>query len=160
MANEEQILRDQLKELIRGGSAHLTIADALADFPASQRGVQPAGAPHNAWQLLEHIRFTLHDLLEFSTNSHYAAPKWPDDYWPTDQTPPATEAWDESVAGLTAELEELEKLVDNPETNLYSAIPWGDGQNILREVLLAADHTSYHLGQFVFLKKQLDRAEK
>jgi hypothetical protein len=115
MANEEQILRDQLKGLIRGGSAHLTIADALADFPASQRGVQPAGAPHNAWQLLEHIRFTLHDLLEFSTNSHYAAPKWPDDYWPTDQTPPATEAWDESVAGLTAELEELEKLVDNPK---------------------------------------------
>jgi hypothetical protein len=158
MAKEEKILREQLVELIKGGSAHITVEDALADFPAEKRALKPEGAPHNAWQLLEHTRFALHDLLDFSTNSHYLTPKWPDEYWPKDENPPSSDSWDEAIAGLKADLVEFEKLIGDPGTNLYATIPWGDGQNILREVLLAASHTSYHLGQIVFLKKQFEGA--
>jgi len=156
MANEDGVLREQLVELLNGGSAHLTVDAALADFPADKRALKPEEAPHNAWQLLEHMRFTLHDLLDFCTNSHYLAPNWPEDYWPKTETPPNEHSWEEALSALHADLEAFEALARDAETNLYSAIPWGDGQTILRELFLAADHTSYHLGQLVYLRKQLE----
>jgi len=156
MPNDDSVLREQLVELLNGGSAHVMTGAALADFPSDKRGLKPEGAPHNAWQLLEHIRFTLHDLLDFCTNSHYLAPKWPEEYWPKAKVPPSDESWDQTVSALHADLEAFQELVRDPETNLYSTIPWGDGQTILREIFLAADHTSYHLGQIVYLSKQLE----
>ena len=156
MSADDRILRDQLLELINGASAHLDVATVLADFPEQYRVAKPKGAPHNAWQLVEHTRFTLRDLLDFCNNAHYLTPKWPEEYWPESETPPSSQAWDEAVNGLQADLHAFKELIDDPATNLYSTIPWGDGQTILREILLAADHTSYHLGQIVFLKKQLE----
>ena len=156
MAIDNQELREQLVELIRGGSAHLDLKSALDDFPADKRGAKPNGAPYNAWQLLWHMNFALHDLLEFCTSSKYLAPKWPDEYWPKDEQPPSDEAWDATVRALVADLAEFEKMIMDPAQNLYATIPWGDGQRFLREVLLAADHNSYHLGQIVLLRKQLD----
>jgi hypothetical protein len=156
MGLDNRELREQLVELIRGGSAHADVKSALADFPAEQRGIKPNGAPYNAWQLLWHMNFTLHDLLEFCTRPKYLAPKWPDDYWPEQELPPSEKAWDATVRGLLADLAEFEKIIMDPGENVYATIPWGDGQTFLREVLLAADHTSYHLGQLVLLRKQLD----
>ena len=128
---------------------------ALEDFPADKRAVKPAGSPHNAWQLLEHMRLALDDLLDFCENSNYLAPKFPEGYWPRNEKP-STDEWDRSVAAVVAALKQFEDLVANHDSNLYAKIPWGDGQTLLREVLIAADHTSYHLGQFVLLRKQLD----
>ncbi len=155
MPNDDRLLRDQLVELLRGGSAHADLNKSLADFPGGLAGKKPQGAPHTAWQLLEHLRLALHDLLEFSTSSEYLAPNWPEDYWPKTDAPPSPEAWEESVTAIKGDLQAFEDLVRDSESNLYATIPWGKGQTLLREVLLAADHNSYHLGQLVYLRKQL-----
>jgi DinB superfamily len=156
MANtEDHALREQLVAFLRGNQAHADLNSALDDFPEKLRGKKTHGSPHSAWQLLEHTRLALHDLLEFSTNSNYVAPKWPDEYWPSEDAPPSDAAWKASVKAVKKDLADFEKLVGKPETNLYATIPWGNGQTILREVLLAGQHTSYHLGQLVLVRREL-----
>ena len=156
--NDEQLkaLRTQLVELLRGGSAHLDSASVFGTVRDRDWGVKMDSAPHTLWQLLEHIRFTLHDLFVFSTDSHYVAPQWPRDYWPGTEAPESAQAAKQSLAALKRETEALIALIEEPKTDLFARIPWGDGQTILREALLAADHTSYHLGQAMFLRKQLE----
>lgn len=153
--SEDRALRAQLVEFLRGESAHAGLKSVVDDYPAELRGRRPKRSPHSAWQLLEHIRIALHDLLEFSTNSNYLAPKWPDNYWPKEEAPPSNDAWDASVKAVKKDVADFEKLIGNPESNLYATIPWGDGQTLLREVLLAGQHTSYHLGQLVLLRREL-----
>ena len=155
MPADDRILRDLLVEFVRGNGAHVNLKEAVKDFPAKHYGTKPNGSPHSAWQLLEHIRFTLRDLLDFCTNSKYVAPDWPKDYWPEAGAPPSTDAWESAVRAVHEDIAAFEKLIGEPGSNLYAQIPWGDGQTLLREVLLAGDHTSYHLGQLVMLKKQL-----
>jgi len=156
MANpEDRALRAVLVEFLRGESAHASLQSVLDDFPKDLRGRRPKGSPHSAWQLLEHIRIALHDLYDFSTNSNYVALKWPDDYWPKEEAPPSEAAWDASVRAVKKDVAEFEKLIREPESNLYASIPWGDGQTVLREVLLAGQHNSYHLGQLVLLRREL-----
>jgi uncharacterized damage-inducible protein DinB len=155
MPNDDALLRDLLVESLQKANAHAGLFDALKNFPESLYGKKPQGAPHSAWQLLEHIRITLNDLLVFSTDADYVAPEWPEAYWPKQDAPPNTAAWEASVKALRADLGDFEKLIRNPESNLYARIPWGEGQTLLREALLAIDHTSYHVGQLVMLRKQL-----
>jgi uncharacterized damage-inducible protein DinB len=156
MPDKDHAVRKQLLEFLRGGHAHATLEDAVKDFPSRLYTQKPEGAPHNAWQLLEHIRFTLHDLLEFSTNPEYQTPQWPGDYWPEDESPRTPDAWKHSVDALRMDLRGLEKLLQDSKTDLYAKIPWGKDQSILREILLAIDHTSYHTGQLIMLRKQMD----
>jgi hypothetical protein len=156
MPIEDSVLRAQLIALLQGGQAHADVASALADFPVELAGERPHGLPYSAWELLEHMRIALRDLLEFVTNSEYLAPKWPDDYWPKEPKPSSPEAWDASVAGLQADLHAFVEIVVDTNSNLYDTIPWADDkQTLLREVLLAADHTSYHLGELVVLRRLL-----
>jgi uncharacterized damage-inducible protein DinB len=152
---DDGTLREQLVKFLSGGEAHAELKTVVDDFPAAARGAKPKGAAHSAWQQLEHIRRSLEDLLEFSTNSNYLAKKWPDDYWPKDDAPSNDADWNTAVKAVKKTLQDFEKLVRDPETNLYAAIPWGDGQTILREVLLAGQHTSYHTGQLVSLRREL-----
>ena len=155
MPTEDRALRDHLLELLRGGSAHIDLAAVVDDFPLKLAGRKPENAPYTPWQLLEHIRIAMNDLLVFSTDPKYVAPKWPDDYWPAKEAPGPGE-WASSVEALKADLAAFEGIVQDSKSNLYAKIPWGDGQTLLREVLVASDHTSYHLGQIVLLRKQLD----
>ncbi|HTW45279.1 MAG TPA: DinB family protein [Acidobacteriaceae bacterium] len=155
MIADDKILREQLVETLRGGQAHANIVDAVKDFPPEHYGSRPKGAPYSAWQLLEHIRIALNDILDFSTNPRYAALNWPGDYWPKQDAPPKLSDWDASFNAISADLEAFESLIRNPESNLYARIPWGDGQTLLREVLLVIDHNSYHIGQLVMLRKEL-----
>lgn len=156
MANEEdRALRGHLVEFLRGGSAHADLKAVLDEFPVAARGTKPKGAVHTPWQLLEHIRIALHDLMDFSTNSNYVAPQWPEDYWPKEDAPEDDAAWNASVKALKKDIADFEKLIGDPESNLYATIPWGEGQTLLREVLLAGQHTSYHLGQMVLLRREL-----
>ncbi len=156
MPNEDRALRDQLVEFLRGGSAHVDVAAALTNFPANLRGEKPQNAPHSAWELLEHIRLALKDLLEFSTNPNYLDPRWPDDYWPASASPSSGEQWNESVRALKNDLKAMEDLVQDPESNLYAEIPWAkDHQTLLHEILLAIAHTSYHTGEIVILRRML-----
>jgi len=148
-------LREHLAELLTGGSAHASFDDAVKDMPENLRGVKPEGLPHSAWMLLEHLRLAQWDILEFSRNSKYKAPKWPDDYWPKVAAPPSASAWKESITQFRKDLKTMQDLVANPKTDLYARIPWGDGQTILREALLVADHNAYHIAQLIDVRRLL-----
>lgn len=150
-------LRKQLLALLRGGQAHATFDDAIEDFPADLRGVVPENLPYSAWQLLEHLRITQRDILNFSAppTGGYHAIKWPDDYWPKSVEPPTQHAWDQSIAAIRTDLKHFEDLIRKPDSDLFKPFRWGDGQNLLREALLIADHTAYHLGELVVLRRIL-----
>ncbi len=154
-ASSDQPLRDHLLYLLKDGGAHVTFDAALGDWPVQLAGVKVANFPHTAWMLLEHMRLAQWDILEFSRNSKHVSPKWPEGYWPASEAPPNENAWIESMATFKKDLRTLERLVADPKTNLYARIPWGDGQTILRETLLVADHNAYHLGQLVMLRKSI-----
>lgn len=151
----DQILRDHLVKLLRGGSAHLGFDEAIEGLPADLRGTKHQELPHTAWQLLEHLRLAQWDILDFSRNPDYVTPKWPDDYWPETAAPPDGASWDRSVEQLRRDLQAMQDLVADPKTDLYAKIPWGEGQTILREAMLVADHNAYHIGQIVSLRQAL-----
>ena len=148
-------VREQIINLLKGGQAHLTLDDALKDFPEKLRGVTPPGAEHSAWQLLEHLRIAQWDILEFSRDAKHVSPKWPDGYWPTSDKPPTDAQWKKCVSAIKKDLQAMQRLVEDPRTDLYSKIPHGTGQNILREALLIADHNAYHLGQLLLVRRLL-----
>ncbi len=151
----DKALREHLVKLLSGGQAYAEMRHILAELPEMQRGVKPAGAPHTAWQLLEHLRIAQWDILEFSRNPKHVSPQFPEGYWPVSEAPPNAEAWDKSVAAVGRDLAAMKKLVSNPKTDLFAPIAHGKGQTILREALLLADHNAYHLGQVVLLRRLL-----
>lgn len=151
----DKALREQLAKLLDGGMAHASWQDVVADVPENFRGAKPQGAPHTAWQLLEHMRIAQSDILEFSRNAKHVSPQFPEGYWPATDAPPRAEAWEKSARAFGRDLAEMKKLVSDPKANLFARIAHGDGQTILREALLAADHNAYHLGQLVLVRKLL-----
>jgi hypothetical protein len=155
MAEPSGALREHLLYLLRGGGAHLDFEKAVAGLPAGLRGAKPPGQPHTPWRLLEHLRIAQWDILEFSRNSRHVSPPFPAGYWPEGDAPPDAGAWDRSVAAFRADLQAVQDLVADPATDLFAAIPHGEGQTILREALLVADHNAYHLGQLVLLRRLL-----
>jgi len=133
--------------------AHVSLDNAVAELAPAHRGERPKGFPHSVWELLDHIRRTQHDLLEFCRNPRYHEPTWPDDYWPPTPAPPDESAWERCLAEIRREREELAAFARESDVDLTSRIPHGTGQTYLREVLLVAEHTAYHVGQIVFLAK-------
>ncbi|MBV9404225.1 MAG: DinB family protein [Acidobacteriaceae bacterium] len=155
---ETASLRSQLAEAMHGDQAHIAFASAISDFPVEASGEKPGGAPHTAWQLLEHMRIAQHDILEFSRNPQHQSPPWPEGYWPKTEAPPDDNSWGASVKAFESDSKEMEKLVRDAQQALFTPFAHGDGQNLMREALLIATHNSYHLGQLVFLKKMLKPA--
>ena len=153
--SHDEILRQQLAKVLDWNEAHADFRAAVNDFPATMRGRVPEGFPHSAWQLLEHLRLALWDILEFSRDARHKSPKWPEGYWPATVAPPSDKAWDSSVDSVLKHLEALRKLVTDPTRDLFAPLPHGTGQTLLREALLAADHNAYHLGQLVLVRKAL-----
>jgi hypothetical protein len=153
--NAPDALRKHLIEVLDGGHAHLTFDDAIAGLPAELRGARPAGLPHTPWRLLEHMRICQWDILRFSVDPSHVSPEFPAGYWPAGDSPPKPGAWDASVAAFQADLQAMKDLVMDPKTDLFAPIPHGQGQTILREALLVADHNSYHLGQIVTVRRLL-----
>jgi hypothetical protein len=149
-------LRQHLINLLTKAEAHVDLESSIKDFPAKLRGAKPKGSPHTPWQLLEHIRIAQWDILEFSKAAKHKSPKWPDEYWPKTEAPPDDKAWDKSVKQIQADLKAMSDLVSDPEEDLFAEIPHGDGQTLLREALLVADHNAYHLGQLVLLRRILE----
>jgi len=148
-------LRQQLAKFLDWHEAHADLASAVDNFPAELRGRVPEGMPHSAWQLVEHMRLALSDIVEFSRNTRHKSPPWPEGYWPKSAAPPSDEAWQESVSGLRDAIEALRKLIQDPQQDLFAPLPGGSGQTLLREALLAADHNAYHLGQLVLVRRAL-----
>jgi hypothetical protein len=151
-------LRKHLVNLLDMEGGHLHFDDVVRDFPAELRGVKPAGAPHTAWQLLEHMRLAQWDILEFSRDAKHVSPEFPEGYWPPSEAPATDAAWKESIDKFRHDLSEMKKLVSDTSNNLSAKIPHGEGQTLLREALLVADHNSYHLGQLQLVRKLLESA--
>lgn len=156
-------LRRQLVALLDGGQAHATLDDAVEGFPVKLRGAVPEGLPYSGWQILEHLRITQKDILEFSDNADgsYKELKWPDEYWPKSAEPPSESAWEDSVAEIKADRKAFDKLVhDANDEELIAKFAWGDGQNLLREALLIADHNAYHVGELIVVRRLLGAWKK
>jgi hypothetical protein len=157
MANVNAELIKQLVALIDGGQAHATFEDAVKDFPEKLRSVVAEGLPYSAWQILEHIRITQLDILNFSAppTGGYHGIKWPDAYWPKEAAPARAGDWDHSVAAVLEDRKKFEGLLSKPNVDLYKPFLWGEGQNLLREALLIADHNSYHVGELIVVRRLL-----
>jgi len=149
----DKSLRDHLLYLLRGGGAHTDFDSAMGDWPVQLAGAKVANFPHTAWMLLEHMRLAQWDILEFSRNPEHVSPAWPEGYWPKSEAPVSEKAWKDAMSAFKKDLRAMEQLVASPRTDLYAKLPWGDGQTVLREALLVADHNAYHLGQLVMLRK-------
>lgn len=148
-------MRSHLVPLLDWHDAHVSFDEAIDDIPEHQRGRTPLGVPHSLWQLVEHMRRAQHDILDFCVNPSYKEMKWPDDYWPVQAAPPDADAWDASIAAYRRDRDAVKRLIQDPEVDLTATIPHGAGQTFLREVLLIADHTSYHVGQLVLVRRLL-----
>lgn len=148
-------MRAQLAKALDWGEAHADFDKAVRDFPPELRGRKVDGLPYTAWQLLEHLRITQHDILDFSTNPKYVEIAWPDDYWPKEAAPPDAAAWDKSVAAFRRDRAKMKKLAEDPKVNLTKKIPHGTGQTYGREVLLVLDHNAYHVAEIVLLRRLL-----
>ena len=150
-------LRKQLLALLRGGQAHAGFEAAIEGLSADLRGRVPEGLPYSPWQLLEHLRIAQRDILNFSAppTGGYQPLQWPDDYWPRSAEPPSVGAWDEAVRAIRSDREAFEGLLTRPEADLTRPFRWGDGQNLLREALLIADHTAYHVGELIVIRRLL-----
>ena len=151
----EQSLREHLRDLLVGSQAHVDFETAVADIPVDLRGSKPKGMPHTPWRLVEHMRITQWDILEFSRNPGHVSPEFPVGYWPSGNAPPNSAAWDQSVDAFRKDLKAMVALVTDPETDLFARIEHGQGQTILREALLVADHNAYHIGQLVTVRRLL-----
>ena len=148
-------LREHVLELLEGKFAHIDLETALSDFPLSKINTRLPHSPHTAWELLEHIRLAQWDILEFSRDAKHVSPDFPDGYWNKENG--SSEDWKRSVVQVLADLQAMRKLVTDKSTDLFAKIPHGDGQTILREALLVADHNAYHLGQLMLLRRMLEK---
>lgn len=150
-------LRRHLLELLQGGGAHESFDDLIADIPSGVRGKRPPGQSHTPWRLLEHLRITQEDILEFSRDPDWKSPDWPAGYWPEGDVPPTGKAWDESIAAFRADLQAIQDLIADESNDLLIPFPWAsDGQTLFREAILLADHNSYHLGQLATIRRLLE----
>ena len=148
-------LRAQLGRILAWQDAHVGFEKTFEGLAAKHRGVRVQGFPHSAWELLEHMRITQRDILDFCRNANYHEPTWPDDYWPPTPVPPSDQAWDDAIAAFREDRAALEALAADRSIDLFAKIPHGSGQTYIRELLLVADHDAYHLGQVVVIRRQL-----
>lgn len=153
--SQDSSIRQHVLYVLKGGGAHAKFEDVIKDFPAKLRGQKVSGVPYTAWMVLEHMRIAQWDILEFSRNPKHVSPNWPEGHWPKSEAPPTAGAWSASIKQFQKDMKTMQALVANPKTDLYARLPWGDGQTVLREALLVADHNAYHLGQLVTLRRLL-----
>lgn len=153
--DKDKALREHLLYVLRGGGAHADFESVVKDFPVAFINATVEHVPYTAWQLVEHMRLAQWDILEFSRGAAHVSPPWPEGYWPAAGQEADEEAWDKSLAAFRADLRAMESLIEDPSVDLFAPVPHGEGQTVLREALLAADHNAYHLGALVMLKRLL-----
>jgi hypothetical protein len=153
--NEKETLHKELVALLSKGSAHSPVEDILDGIPFDTLGKVPRSLPYSIWQLAEHIRIAQWDMVEFSKSARHKSPKWPDEYWPKEKAPTDAAAWENCIKQIKKDRKAFIKLLDKDGVDIYAPFPHGDGQNLLHEALQIADHTSYHLGEILVLRRLL-----
>ena len=152
----DKVVRDQLLSFLRGGNAHLTFDQAVADFPPDHINVQPPNVSYTPWRLLEHIRIAQGDILEFIRDPDHVSPRWPEGYWPPSGEKADEAKWGKTITDFHADLQALQDMVQDPATDLYAPIPHAREYTVFREILLVADHNAYHIGEFAILRQVMD----
>jgi uncharacterized damage-inducible protein DinB len=155
MNTNNEVVLEQLIALITQGNAHVTFEQAVENVPFEKTGIKPGNLPYSLWQLIEHIRIAQADILDFSRNPDYTAPAWPGDYWPSEDAPANESQWQNSLQQIKQDRNEFILLLTNAP-DIYTPFAYGEGQNLLREALLIADHTSYHTGQVILIRRLLN----
>jgi hypothetical protein len=153
MDSKDKLVVAELTKLLLGGSAHVSLTDALKGLKPELRGVKPENMPYSIWQLVEHIRIAQWDMLEFCKDAEHKSPKWPDEYWPKASAPKSAEIWDGALSQIADDLDEFIELMEH--SDIYQRLPHGSGQLILQEALQIADHNAYHIGEVVAARRVL-----
>lgn len=154
--SNDQAVRTQLVNLMIKRQAHLLFEDAIADFPEDQINVKPPKVTYTFWHLIEHVRICQWDILDYIRNPKYVTPEWPKDYWPDPESRTDLAGWKKTVEQFYADRQALVDLIQDPATDLYAQIPHGQpGHNILREILIVADHNAYHIGELGILRQSM-----
>ena len=154
--NIDAVVREQLRTLLKGGNAHMTFDEAVAQFPVDRINTRPPHVPYTPWHLLEYIRLSQWDILDFIRNPQYVSGRWPEDYWPPRDAMADQAAWEKTLASFCTDQRALFEMLDDPAVNLYEPIPHGQGQTTLREIQLVADHNAYHIGEFAILRQVME----
>jgi len=157
MSDNDRSLREHLVTLLDGRQAHVDVTTAIGKLVYTDLSAELEGAPWTIWELFEHMRIAQWDIVEFCRNAKYRSPEWPKGYWPSESAPQDEDAWKQCVASFRRDLAAMKALVLDPEVDLHATIPQGEGETILREAMLVADHNAYHLGQLVLVMKMRDR---
>ena len=153
---ELAILVNNLVDLIEKGDAHISLDKALENIPFSLLGERPGNLPYSTWQITEHIRIAQWDILEFSRSSKHVSPKWPDGYWPKETAPKSGDAWKKCIQQIQSDRASFTELIKNAGDNLYKPFEYGNGQSLLKEALVLADHNSYHTGEIIIIRRLLN----
>ena len=153
-ANDKEAVKE-LKKMLLKGHAHAPLEKVLANIPANFRGIKPDRAPYSIWQLVEHIRLSQWDILDFSRNPDYKYQNWPADYWPIETAPANDAAWENSLKQISKDRDEFIALLEDTENDLYKPFPWGEGQNLFAEATVIADHNSCHIGEIILMRRIL-----
>jgi len=151
--DSNKVLREQLLRLLQGGNAHMGIDEAVADFPMGRINEKPPNVPYSPWRLLEHIRITQWDILEFVRDPQHVSPSWPDGHWPAPEAQADEAKWKATLEGIHNDLRAFEEIIQDPATEFFGPIPHAQDYNIFREILLVADHNAYHIGEFGILRQ-------
>jgi hypothetical protein len=146
-------LREALLDYLDHPRTHASFANATKDFPEDRMNKKLPNVPYTPWGLLEHIRITQHDMVDFMQNSNYHGMKWPQDYWPDTKQEADKAMWNASVRAYEADTKSLKAIVQNPKSDLLVRIPWGEGQTMMREVMQIIDHNGYHIGELVLMRR-------
>ncbi len=157
MTTLDQLTHQQPAELLQNGNAHMPFSEAVADFPVDKINHRPANVPYSYWHLIEHLRITQHDILNYLLDANYQEGTWPEDYWPANDATTDQAGWDASIAGFEVDLAQLVTLVNDPATDLTANVPSSSDHTVLREMLIVADHNAYHIGELAILR-QVDHA--
>lgn len=151
--DSDEIVRQQLLFLLRGGNAHMTFDEAVADFPLEHINQRPANVPYTPWHILEHMRITQWDILEFIRNQGHVSPQWPEGYWPRYDEEADAGRWQQTLDDFRADMKALQDMAADPDMDLYAPIPHATNYTVFREILLVADHNAYHIGEFAVLRQ-------
>ncbi len=155
MEDNNALLRKHLVEILNEGSAHVSFENAIAHMPFKLAGVRPENIPYSVWELCEHIRIAQWDMVEFCKNPKHKSPKWPDKYWPLTKGPISQDQFDKCIDQIKTDLQRMVLMIEDFNNDLFTPFPHGTGQNLLKEALQLADHTSYHTGEIIIIRRLL-----
>ncbi len=153
--DKNNLLRKELISYLERPHTHALLNDAIKNFPEKLINKKPPNIPYSFWQMLEHIRISQWDMIDFIQNPNYKELQWPKEYWPDENEKATKKMWDDCVKKFENDIITLRKIIENPETDLFAPIPHGTGQTIFREALQVIDHASYHMGQLIVMRRMV-----